>query len=279
MENNIKDSIYLFQGGTLVVPEDTPEDQLQNQIDINLVDDLLSKANIKSEKIDRFSIKGLGDRALISCISIDSGEVPKGLKAVPIRQVMNVLCKGIMAEGSGPIGQIFRCCHINQWRRESRFCGSCGAPNIDAEKEDIARQCTVCGRLEFPRISPAIIVVVVNDKDEILLAKNAKFTGGMYSLIAGFNEAGESLEDSIVREIKEEAGIDVKDLRYIRSQSWPFPNSLMLGFTARHSSGEPRADGIEIEDVRWFTRENIPNIPGYGSVSRYLIDLWFNKQL
>ena len=279
MENQMRDKAYLFQGGTLLAIEDTPDTELHMEIDIKLIDDLLTQNNIKSDAIDRYTIKGLGDRAFIDCIGISSGEVPKGFKAVPVRQVMNLLCKGKMAEGSGPIGQIFRCCHINQWRRESRFCGSCGAPNKDADKEDIARQCTVCGRLEFPRISPAIIVVVVNDKDEILLAKNAKFTGGMYSLIAGFNEPGESLEDSILREIKEEVNVDVKDLRYIRSQSWPFPNSLMLGFTARHEAGELRPDGIEIEDARWFTRDNIPNIPNYGSVSRYLIDLWYNKQL
>ena len=184
-----------------------------------------------------------------------------------------------MADGAGPIGRIFRSYHIGLWRRESRFCGSCGSANRDAEGGDLGRVCTVCGRLEFPRISPAVITIVINDKDEALLAHNKKFLSGIYSLIAGFNEAGESLEATVAREIKEEVNLDVRDIRYIRSQPWPFPNSLMLGFTARHCGGELKPDGIEIEDARWFSRDKLPNLPGNGSVSRYLINLWLNGKL
>jgi NAD+ diphosphatase len=123
-------------------------------------------------------------------------------------------------------------------------------------------------------VCPAIIVIITDDKDRILLAHNKKFRSGLYSLISGFNEAGESLEDTVAREVREEVNIEVKDAVYVRSQPWPFPNSLMLGFSARYLSGEIRPDGIEIEDARWFDRDNLPELPGEGSLSRFLINLW-----
>jgi NAD+ diphosphatase len=124
-----------------------------------------------------------------------------------------------------------------------------------------------------------VITIIINDKGEALLAHNKKFVNGVYSLIAGFNEAGESLEATVARETREEVGVEVKDIRYIRSQPWPFPNSLMLGFTARHAGGEIKPDGIEIEDARWFSRDSLPSLPGHGSVSRYLISLWLKGEL
>jgi NAD+ diphosphatase len=117
-------------------------------------------------------------------------------------------------------------------------------------------------------------VIVINDQEQALLAHNKNFFGGIYSLLAGFTEAGEDLEDTVVREVREEVGIEVTDIRYIASQPWPFPNSLMLGFTARYKSGTLRPDGVEIEDARWFSRGDLPNLPGNGSVARYLIKLW-----
>jgi NAD+ diphosphatase len=171
------------------------------------------------------------------------------------------------------ISRLFRAYHIMQWRRESAYCGACGSRNIDAGDE-LARLCPVCGRREYPRISPAIIVLVTNDRDEALLAHNKKFPGGVYSLIAGFNEAGENLETTAAREVREEAGIEIDNIRYEASQPWPFPNSLMIGFTARHVRGEIRPDGEEIEDARWFRRDALPKLPGPGSVSRYLIEQW-----
>jgi NAD+ diphosphatase len=162
-----------------------------------------------------------------------------------------------------------------QWRRESVHCGVCGSPNVDAPDE-LARLCPVCGRREYPRIAPAIIILITNDRDEALLAHNKKFPDCVYSLIAGFNEAGESLETTAEREVREEVGIEIDDIRYKASQPWPFPNSLMIGFTARYVRGEVRPDGLEIEDARWFRRDALPKLPGPGSVSRYLINCWLN---
>jgi NAD+ diphosphatase len=143
----------------------------------------------------------------------------------------------------------------------------------------LARQCSACGRLEFPRISPAVITIITNDKGEAVLAHNKNFSSNFYSLIAGFNEAGENLEETVAREIKEEINIGVKDIRYILSQPWPFPGSLMLGFSASYDGGELKPDGIEIDDAQWFSREALPSLPPSASVSRFLIDLWVTGKL
>jgi NAD+ diphosphatase len=166
---------------------------------------------------------------------------------------------------------------VLQWREESRFCGSCGAANGDSP-EELARLCPRCGRLEYPRISPAVITLVINDRGEALLAHNRKFSENVYSLIAGFVEAGESLEKAAAREIREEVNIGVKNLRFVTSQGWPFPNSLMVGFTARHAGGEIVCDGVEILDARWFSAESVRSggvkLPHPGSVSLFIIKKW-----
>ena len=266
---------FIFQASSLIVPVDSPDSETGIGIDYEIIDSCFSYI----DKTDRFSISELDGRGEIHAIFLPECDLPDGWKAVNIRQAMSLIGGDNMAGASGPIGRILRSYHIGQWRRDSLFCGSCGKPNMDAKNESVARQCSSCGRLEFPRISPAIIVLVRNEKDEALLARNYKFAGKMYSLIAGFNEPGEGLEDTVEREIREEVNIGVKDIRYIKSQPWPFPNSLMLGFTALHKEGDLQPDGKEIEDAQWFSRDNIPQIPGYGSVSRYLIDLWLNRKL
>jgi NAD+ diphosphatase len=164
--------------------------------------------------------------------------------------------------------------HLAQWREESRYCGRCGQPNGDTDTGEYARLCPRCGRKEFPRISPAILVLIRNKRDEALLAHNVNFKDNMYSLIAGFMEAGENLENTVAREVREEVGIEVCDITFRTSQSWPFPHSLMAGFEARYKSGVVRCDKKEITDARWFSRDHLPELPGKGSVSRFLIDQW-----
>jgi NAD+ diphosphatase len=125
----------------------------------------------------------------------------------------------------------------------------------------------------FPRISPAVIVLIERG-DHVLLARASHFPEGMHSVVAGFVEPGESLEETVSREIEEETGILVEDVRYFGSQPWPFPDSLMIGFTARYASGEIRIDGKEIVDAGWFSVDDLPEIPGKVSIARKLID-WF----
>jgi NAD+ diphosphatase len=133
--------------------------------------------------------------------------------------------------------------------------------------------------MEFPRICPAVIVLITDSENRILLAHNKRFKTKVYSHISGFNEAGESLEETVIREIREEINIEVKDIEYIKSQPWPFPNSLMVGFKARYSSGIIKCDGDEIVDAQWFTKNNLPQLPTEGSLSRYLINCWLEGSL
>ena len=267
--------VYIYQGNSLVVPAGTPDSLIQEEVSRKLME----AAFASSDFIDSFTVPSLDGSGGIPFISLSGRELPPLWKAIPLRQAVNIITGGTIADGIGLTGRLLRSYHICQWRRDSRFCGSCGAANRDADTGEMARQCPVCGRLEFPRIAPAVITVITNDAEEALLAHNAKFATGMYSLIAGFNEAGESLEATVAREIKEEVNLEVEDIRYIRSQPWPFPNSLMLGFSARYRGGVLRPDGSEIDDAKWFSRDNLPDLPGNGSISRYLINLWFEKKL
>jgi NAD+ diphosphatase len=169
-----------------------------------------------------------------------------------------------------------RAVQIVDWDRTHQFCGRCGV-QLKTKTTERAKECPQCGLLQFPRLAPAIIVLVERG-DKLLLARSRHFMPGMYSVLAGFVEPGESLEVAVVREVKEEVGIEVKDINYFRSQPWPFPHSLMIGFTATYASGEISLDGDEIEDAGWFTIDNLPRIPGKISIARKLIDWFIEKQ-
>ena len=157
-----------------------------------------------------------------------------------------------------------------EWKRRQSFCGACSAKLV-ASENDIAMRCPVCKESYYPQLSPAVIVAVTKG-DKILLAHNYRFQERVHSLIAGFVEAGESIEQAVAREIFEETNINVCDLRYVSSQSWPFPNSLMLGFTAKYHSGELKVDGTELECADWFSVDSLPQLPEKGSIARFIID-------
>jgi NAD+ diphosphatase len=159
---------------------------------------------------------------------------------------------------------------ISEWERSHRFCGRCGAMMRDKPGER-AKECPVCGYVAYPRISPAMMVLVTRGAD-LLLARANRFPGAMYSALAGFVEAGESIEDCIHREVREEVGIDVRDLRYFTSQAWPFPHSLMIAYTAEYAGGQMRPGDAEIADAQWFPVDSLPQLPSPVSISRKLID-------
>jgi NAD+ diphosphatase len=165
-------------------------------------------------------------------------------------------------------GRAFQVAH---WARTHRFCGVCGAPMSRAPGER-AMKCA-CGHTAYPRISPAMMVLVKRG-DRILLARNVAVpAGGRMSALAGFLEPGESIEEAIHREVFEEVGLEVKDLRYFASQSWPFPHALMIAFTAEYAGGELRCDPAEIADARWFgPGDPLPELSPPQSISRALID-------
>lgn len=161
--------------------------------------------------------------------------------------------------------------HLLWWQSTQQFCGRCGNGLVNAANER-ARHCAACGHTVYPVIAPAVIVAVKRG-DSLLLAHGRNFKGNRHSVIAGFVEAGETLEQAVVREVREEVGIDVMQIRYAASQPWAFPNSLMLGFLAEYAGGEIQVDGHEIDAADWFCENNLPEIPPRGSISRHLIDL------
>ena len=169
-----------------------------------------------------------------------------------------------------------RAVQLVEWARTSRFCGACGGETEDVAGER-ARRCPSCSLLLFPRLAPAIITLIERDDGRALLARGAQFPVPMYSCLAGFVEPGETLEQAVVREVREEVGIEVGDVRYWASQPWPFPHSLMIGFQARWVSGDLVLDEREILDAQWYAPDELPMIPPRMSIARRLIDEWVER--
>ena len=158
---------------------------------------------------------------------------------------------------------------VVDWDVSHRFCGRCGEA-MNLHDVDRAKVCPSCGLISYPRLSPSIIVLVTKG-EEMLLARNAAWPNGMYSTLAGFVEPGESVEQTLHREVLEEVGIRVKNLKYFGSQSWPFPNSLMLGYHAEYEGGDIVCQAEEIADAQWFTADKLPQIPPRTAISGWLI--------
>ncbi|MBR4644094.1 MAG: NAD(+) diphosphatase [Bacteroidaceae bacterium] len=160
------------------------------------------------------------------------------------------------------------------WDQNTRYCGVCGAPT--KWMTDISKKCPECGKEWWPSVSTAIIVRIQRD-DRILLVRARNFRTNHHGLVAGFLETGESLEQCVEREVREEAGIKIKNLRYFDSQPWPYPFGLMVGFTADYDRGELNLQKEELCEGGWFTRDNLPEIPDKASIARKLIDDWLSK--
>jgi NAD+ diphosphatase len=175
---------------------------------------------------------------------------------------------------------------LENWQRLHRFCSRCGERTVIAAAGHI-RRCPACGAEHYPRTDPAVIMAVTDDEDRILLGRQVHWPEGRFSTLAGFVEPGESIEQSVRREVFEEVGVTVGEVDYVASQPWPFPSSLMLGFRARATSGEITVDGEEIEEARWFSRDELRTafesgevLPPYGiSIAARLIELWYGKPL
>ena len=195
----------------------------------------------------------------------DKNRVPQGLDLRDLRTLFSHL-----GEVSFAVAE--RAVHLTHWDKTSQYCSQCGH-SLRFRQDERAKECPQCGRLDFPRLSPAIIVAIERE-GKLLLARAARFVEPFYSVLAGFVEPGENLEGAVHREVKEEVGITVKDVRYFGSQPWPFPDSLMIGFTALYAGGEIHIDGQEIVEAGWFDAKNLPLIPGTISIARRLID-WF----
>ncbi len=174
-----------------------------------------------------------------------------------------------------------RAVQLAEWARTHRYCGRCATPT-EASPGDRSMKCPACGLLAYPRLAPAMITLVTRGDpgpdQQALLARGVQFRSPMYSCLAGFVEPGESLEQAVVREVREEVALTVGNVRYWGSQPWPFPHSLMVGFTAEWVSGEIVCDPSEIVDAQWYTRNELPPIPPAISIARKLIDAWMRSE-
>lgn len=195
-------------------------------------------------------------------------DVPKEMGFKDLRSLYNVLDEDVYLL-AGKAAQIM------EWDKNHRFCGKCGNPTMLMDNE-LAKICPECGLVSYTRISPAVITAIVKD-GELLMAQHARSPRTMYGLIAGFVEVGETLKEGVEREIMEEVGLKVKNIKYFKSQPWPFPDSLMIGFTAEYESGEIKIDEHEITDAKWFKVDEVPRLPSKISIASELIDWYIEK--
>jgi NAD+ diphosphatase len=184
----------------------------------------------------------------------------------------------VLSQADG--GMVAHAVALLNWHRRHRFCANCGAPS-DIREAGHLRRCPACGAEHHPRTDP-VVIMLVHDGERAVLGRQAHWPSGRFSALAGFVEPGESLEEAVAREVREETGARVADVRYHSSQPWPFPASLMLGFLARWTSGEPAIGDGELEDVRWFTRAQIGSgevrLPPRQAIARRLIEEWLGRE-
>ena len=208
----------------------------------------------------------LGALDAVDCVAVglpDDAEAPPGWRYAGLRSLFFVLPDALLALAA-------RSCQIVEWDATHRFCGRCATATEDKAGER-AKECPACGLVAYPRVSPAMMVLVTRGTD-VLLARAHRFPPAMFSALAGFVEPGETIEDCIRREVREEVGVEVGKLDYFASQSWAFPHSLMIAFTAEYAGGEVRPDDTEIAEARWFAFDAVPKLPPSVSIARRLID-------
>ncbi|MBD8044162.1 NAD(+) diphosphatase [Arthrobacter sp. Sa2BUA2] len=215
------------------------------------------------------------DIVMVTVPEPETAPAVEGARWAGLREVATTL-------GALDAGLFVEACAVSNWHATHTHCPRCGAPT-ELEQGGWVRRCPEDGSQHFPRTDPAIIVAITDPQDRILLGSAAAWPGNRYSTLAGFVEPGESLEAAVIREVAEEANVVVRNPQYLGSQPWPFPCSLMLGFCAEADGTEPQADGIEMSDVRWFTRTELTDavaageltIPSSISIARNLIDRWY----
>jgi len=211
----------------------------------------------------------LGVRDGVPLFGIEAASAPQAGRAASLRDLAPVL-------GQADGGLVAFAVAMGNWHRRHRFCANCGAPSEPAEA-GFVRVCPACGAQHHPRTDP-VVIMLVEDGDRALLGRQAAWPPGRYSALAGFVEPGESLEEAVVREVFEESGVEVAGVTYHSSQPWPFPASLMLGFTCRYAGGEPVTRDGELQDIRWFARDELragsPALPPRLAIARTLIDHW-----
>lgn len=209
----------------------------------------------------------LGDTE-VCAYAIDTPAEGGALTPCPLRQSYYKLPEELYLKAG-------KCAELLYWDKNTRFCGVCGGPM--RLHTDISKRCEHCGKEVWPQVAPAIIVRITRGDDEVLMARARNFRGDFYGLIAGFVETGETLEEAVVREVREETGLEVKNIRYFDSQPWPYPSGLMVGFTADYAGGRIHVQREELKNVAWFHRDHLPKLPEKLSIARRLIDDWLTE--
>ena len=222
---------------------------------------------IDLEDLELFNIQYLGSLNGLNCFcgKLTKESIIPGMYFSNLKALAPQLSEDMFWVGG-------RAIQIVNFYTDHKYCGRCGTVT-HVEGTEIAMVCPKCNFVNYPRISPAIIVAVVKE-GKLLLAHNNGFPKDLYSVVAGFVEVGETFEDCVVREVYEETGLTVKNIKYFGNQPWPFPNSLMIGFTAEYASGEIEVDGKEIGSANFYTASDMPLIPDSISIARKLIN-WF----
>ena len=245
---------FAFRGNALLIHEEgpvrVPEADSPEELDL-----------------DAYPYKRVGSLGERKCYVVDldsDAEPPEGMVFRDLRGLFATIGEDLFRVAG-------RAVQIVEFDRTHQFCGRCAARTADGPDE-LSRRCTRCGTVYHPRLSPAAIVLVRRGDDELLLARSPGFPKGMYSVLAGFVEPGESIEETISREVREEVGVEVENIRYFGSQPWPFPHSLMIGFTADYAGGEIRPQADEIEDAGWYRLDALPDLPPRVSIARVMID-------
>lgn len=223
----------------------------------------LTPFTLPSPASDVIVVGRWGGRLVLTEAVAKDTAAPEGARWAGLRSLFGVMDDDLVAIAG-------RAVQLIDWDRNHRFCGVCATPT-ERDLHERVRRCPACGHAVYPRIAPAMMCLVTRGQ-QILLARNVNFPAGRYSALAGFLEAGESIEDAVHREVREEVGIEVRTPRYFASQSWPFPNSLMIAYTAEYAGGELTPNGHEIAEADWFDHTNLPQLPPRVSIARALID-------
>lgn len=249
------DHLWLvFQGGRVLVGEELVSQPFPVLRDV---------AWLGMDELAREYLGQLGDRGVFAVSVSDAAVPPSGYRFDDLRRLLGQTDDVLFALA----GRAFQ---VLEWERNHHFCGRCGSSTGAHPQGERSRVCPSCRLSSYPRINPCVIVAVTRG-EELLLARAQRFTRPMFSTLAGFVEAGESAEETLHREVREEVGVEVTNLRYFGSQSWPFPNNLMLGFHAEYAGGELVIQEDEIAEAGFFRFDELPPIPPAGSIAHALI--------
>lgn len=250
---------FVFQGGDLLVMDDGQG---------IMIPQVREFSQLGVESVRQHFLGTYQSMPVYSVEVATEYRLPPGYQALHLRH--------LLGEGEDELFNLAgRAKQVLEWDRDHQFCSRCGTPTQYHDR-DRAKICPQCDYHQYPKLNPCVIVLITRG-NEVLLGRSPHFPHGMYSTLAGFIEPGEAIETALMREVWEEVGIGVQNLRYMGSQPWPFPHSLMIGFHAEYAGGEIQVDGEEIVDAQWFPIDRLPKIPPPGSISRELIDAYVDQ--